>query len=418
MELLGGRNTSGIRHFEIDLHASSGSGLVGDVRVLHIVSGVASRYGGTTTAVLGLCEALTRFGSVKVEIAATDSDGPNKSLPANTFDGFAYPVHTFPVTGSERWKRSAGLRHWMHANASRFDLFHIHGVWSYSTLVGRRAAQGSGRPFVLSPHGMLSDYSFHRSAALKWAYWRLIERPTAQAAAAIMATSRGEANELQRLRLRAPVRVVPLGVNPEGWSTPPEREALRRRCGAVAGDKPIVLFLSRLHPKKGITDLLLPAFARLKAPAFLAIAGGVDESTPEYLNAIRNECERLGLTKRVALLGAIPPAERWQLFDGAAAFVLPSHQENFGIVVGEAMARGCPVIVSDQVQSCDHVLTADCGRVVPRDIGRVAGAIDDLLGDEQVRSGMGERGRAYATVRFGWDNIAHQFAAVYESCRK
>jgi len=390
---------------------------VSDIRVLHVVSGLAPRHGGTTTAVIGLCDSLARLGNVKVEIAATDSDGPSSRLPANTFDGFPYPVHTFPVTGSERWKRSRGMTDWLHTNASRFDLLHIHGVWSYSTIAGRRAARAAGCPFVLSPHGMLSDYSFHRSAALKRIYWRLIERSTTQAATAILATSRGEANELRNLRLRAPVRVIPLGVNPEGWSIPPDREALRRRCGAAVGDLPIILFLSRLHPKKGITDLLLPAFARVKSPAFLVIAGGIDESTPGYLNAIRHKCDRLGLAKRVELLGAISPAERWQLFDGATAFILPSHQENFGIVVGEAMVRGCPVIVSDQVQSCEHVQAADCGRVVSRDIDLIAGAIDELLGCEHVCSAMGERGHDYASVRLGWSKIAQQFVEVYETCK-
>ncbi len=124
----------------------------------------------------------------------------------------------------------------------------------------------------------------------------------------------------------------------------------------------------------------------------------------------------LKLNHRVAFLGAIPHAERWGLFDGADLFVLPSHSENFGIVVAEAMARRIPVVVSDEVQSSEHVTAALAGRVVPLDVDALARALDDLLGDPAGRAAAGERGSHYARSHFGWDEVAGKIRSLYEDC--
>jgi len=384
-----------------------------DLRVLHVVSAIAPQYGGTSMAVLGLCEALSAIPGVTVELAATDADGSNGHLPISTFAALPFRTHLFPVTGSQRWKYSAGLNDWLRDNVRRFDVIHLHGAWAHATKAGRTAARAKSRPYVLSPHGMLSEYSFARFPLLKWTYWLSVERKTCRRAAAILATSTGESKELRRLDLPTPIRVIPLGIDPQAWTTPADPNALRRLCIPAAADLPILLFLSRLHPKKGITDYLLPAFARLEQPAFLAIAGGIDHSTPEYRGEIEATIARFGLSGRVALLGPVAPCDRWQLFDGAAAFVLPSHQENFGLVVAEAMARGCPVVISDRVHSCNHVQAAGAGKVVSLDVVAVAEACDELLSDPQARVGQARRAAEYAAKHFRWECVVESMVELY-----
>ena len=388
-----------------------------EFRVLHVASAIAPQYGGTTTAILGLCEALARVKGLTVELAATDADGPGGHLPASAFEGFPFRTHLFPVTRSERWKYCPSLSAWLRANAGRFDLLHLHGAWCYSTRAGRRSASACSRPYVFSPHGMLSGYSFARFPVLKRMYWNSIEKANSRNAASMFATSLGEADELRTLALPSPVRIVPLGVDAQAWTTPVDPGALRRLCGSAAADRPILLFLSRLHPKKGIVDFLLPAFARLKIPAFLAIAGGVDNSAPGYPAEVKAAIARLGVGDRVAWLGPIAPSERWGLFDGAAAFVLPSHQENFGLVVAEAMARGCPVVVSDRVQSCDHVVAADAGHVVPLGVEALAAAFAEcVLVEPRQRAEMARRARVYSSENFRWDNVARMTFDMYREC--
>ena len=264
---------------------------------------------------------------------------------------------------------------------------------------------------------MLSPYTWGRSAWRKRLYWWAVERRNLASARTVHVTSTAEALEVAALQLHpAPsTTVIPEGVEDAAWNVPPRPDYLRQRWGGRAGDRPIVLFLSRLHPKKGIVDFLLPAFASLRGDAFLVVAGGADEHAPEHEAEVRASVERLGLADRVALVGSVPPAERWWLFDGADVFVLPSHSENFGIVVAEAMARGVPVVVSNEVQACEHVKRADAGRVVSLSVDELARTLDDLLAEPGMRRAFGRNGAEYARAHLNWDRIAASLVEVYES---
>jgi glycosyltransferase involved in cell wall biosynthesis len=186
----------------------------------------------------------------------------------------------------------------------------------------------------------------------------------------------------------------------------------------VAAGEPILLFLSRLHPKKGIVDRLLPAVAAMRTPCVLAIVGGEDGHAPGYEAEVRRTIEGLGLGSRVAMLGPVSGDERWAMFDGAAAFVLPSHAENFGIVVGEAMARGCPAVVTREVQSASLVERAGGGVVVCGEAAELSAALDRLLADEAERKAMGERGRAWANQHLQWSAVARQVSQMYDEVLK
>jgi glycosyltransferase involved in cell wall biosynthesis len=385
------------------------------MRVLHVIPGIAPRYGGPSTAILPMCAALSRLPGLQVEIAATDADGAGRAIDPKSLPPCPVPLHLFRRDFSEQWKFSRGLAGWLWHHARDYDLLHVHALWSFSTAAACAAARRHGVPLVVRPCGMLSPYTWERGAWKKRLYWLAVERRNLAGARWIHVTSRGEAEEVEALGLPPPV-VIPQGIDEAAWQIESRPDYLRGRCGDLAGDRPIVLFLSRLHPKKGVTDYLLPAFARLKSDAVLAIAGGPDEHEPGYEAQVRAAVERLGLSRRVVLLGPVRPEERWWLFDGAAAFVLPSHSENFGIVVAEAMARGVPVVVSDAVQASDHVLRAAAGRVVPLDVGAVASALDRLLGAPTTSTAMGERGRRYVREQLGWDSIACQIARSYELC--
>ena len=384
------------------------------MRILHIIPAIAARYGGPSTSIGPMCSALQRCG-ITVEIATTDANGPDERLALST-QLAGVTTHVFARTFSERWKFSGALWRWLRRHAGDYDLVHLHANWSFATAAGAAAARRSGVPYVLRPAGMLSAYTWNRGRYGKKLYWALVERRVVSGAAAFHATSRDEAHEIEMVQPGARVFVVPQAVNDEAWQIPHAPETLRQRCGPAARQLPILLFLSRLHPKKGITDLLLPALTKMRSDAFLAIVGGTDDHAPTYEKEIRQTVARLGLNDRVAMLGSVQPGERWELFDGAAAFVLPSHSENFGIVVAEAMARGCPVIVSDAVQAGKHVTAAGAGQVVPCDAASVAAACDALLADPLLRSKLGAAGPTYAAAHLTWDRVAEQILAMYQSC--
>ncbi len=325
---------------------------------------IAPRYGGPSVLIGPLCAALNRLNGTVVELATTDANGADARFdPRDKPAGFV--THLFPRTFSERWKFSAGMRSWLRQHAQEYDLVHIHALWSFASFAAGAAAARVNVPYIVQPHGMLSAYTWSRRWGVRQLYWIGCEHRTIRNARAFLATSQDEAKECALARPGAKTVVIPNGVDAEAWEMPKDPSVLRCLCGPKAGDRPILLFLSRIHPKKGIADLLLPALTQMKEDVFLAIAGGVDPHEAGYLELVEREIDRLGLGNRVALLGPIAAAQRWHLFDGAIAFVLPSHSENFGIVVAEAMVRGCPVVVSAAVQAAEHVEAAGAGIVVP-----------------------------------------------------
>jgi len=391
---------------------------VRSLRVLHVIPSIAPRYGGPSTALLPMVQALNDLRDVRADIATTDADGAGgRFLPEQLHD-LGPLLHLFRRSFSERWKFSAGLWSWLRRHVRDYDLLHVHALWTFSTAAACAAARRHGIPVIVRPCGMLSAYTWGRTAWQKRLYWSMIERRNLNTACRFHVTSVGEAAEVARLALRRTARtvVIPHGVEPAAWQTERQPERLRQLCGGRAGERPIILFLSRLHPKKGLVDLLLPALARLRSDAFLAIAGGADDHAPGHEAEVRAAIDTLRLNDRVAVLGRISPTDRWSLFDGAAVFALPSHSENFGIVVAEAMARGTPVVVSEEVQSCEHVNVAKAGRVVPLDVDALAGALDELLVEPIGRAAIGERGWRYARDHFCWDQVALRIRAMYEGC--
>jgi glycosyltransferase involved in cell wall biosynthesis len=178
------------------------------------------------------------------------------------------------------------------------------------------------------------------------------------------------------------------------------------------------LYLSRLHPKKRVVELLLPAFARLRNDARLIIAGGTDEHEPQYADQVRWEVDRLALGDRVSLWGAVTPRDRWALYDMASVFVLPSLSENFGVVATEAMARGVPVVVTEGVQCGDLIRAAGAGAVVVSDVDSLTQAMEEFLESSQRREEAGSRGREYCREHLSWDRIARRIHDIYRQFGK
>jgi glycosyltransferase involved in cell wall biosynthesis len=386
----------------------------GVLRVLNVIPYVAERYGGPSTVIWPLSAALNRLGDVKSEIATTDADGPGGSIDPSALCQDAH-LHVFPRTFTEQWKYSPALGRWLRAHVREFDILQIHSVWSYSTGAAAAAARQCGVPYILMPCGMFSDYCLATRRLKKWLYWHAIERKTIQHAEAFYCTGEDEVSDVLKLRPTATTYLIPHGIEPAAFTVPRDANELRRRCGPAAADRPIVLFLGRLHPVKGIIEHLLPAIKRMRSNAFVAIAGGADAGYPDHPVRIRDTIARLGLSDRIALLGAIRSADRWSLFDGATAFVLPSHSENFGMVVAEAMARACPVVVTQGVQSKAIVLEAGAGAVVPPHPDEIATALDRLVTDPIAASAAGKAGQEYVRARLTWDGVAARVRTIYRA---
>lgn len=386
------------------------------MRALHVIPAVAPRYGGPSTAIWPMTGALREL-DIDVEIATTDADGPDRRFTAADLPENAGIVHLFRHERGEQFKYSPELGRWLAAHAGDYDLIHTHSNWNYPVAAACRAARRAGVPYVMRPCGMLSSYTFGRSRWKKRAYWFARERRNVLGAAGFHVTSDEERREVVGLGVTAPIAVIAHGISSDAWETSIEPHWLRQQC-PQAGDRPIVIFLSRLHPKKGIIDLLLPALARMQTDAFLAIVGGDDNHAPGFMRRIQNEVYRLGLGSKVALLGPVPPKRRWAAFDGADLFVLPSHSENFGIVVAEAMARGKPVVVTEGVQFAPHVRASKAGTVVIPTVGHLAENIDMWLSDAAALSRAGRAATSYVRTHLSMHCTGASIATLYQCmCR-
>lgn len=386
-----------------------------ELNVLHVIPGVSPRYGGPSAAICSAVAALNSETNARSRIVCTDADGPHRRLSSSDIPP-GVRVQMFRRTCSERWKFSWGLWNWLRRNVRDFNLLHLHAIWSFSTVAAARAAHRKGIPYIVRPAGMLSEYTWQRNGRLKRYYWNAVERITLENAAALHATSDAEAAEIRNVCPKARTYTIPNGVDEAAFGVSEDASLLRKLCGQHAADLPIALYFSRLHPKKGIVDRLLPAIAQLKTPCVLALAGGSDPHAPAHEQEVRNAIDKYHLSKRVIMLGHVAGDQRWAMYDSADLFVLPSHSENFGIVVAEAMARGCPVVVTEAVQSCTHVRAAGAGEVVSGDVDELAATIDRLLAQPELRTAYGEAGRRYAYEHFRWEQIAKQIYAMYCDC--
>ena len=377
------------------------------LRILQVVSAYypAVRYGGPIRSVHGLCVALARRGH-DVRVYTTSVDGETDlDVPVDRpveVDGVL--VHYFRVPAFRRlwWAPRLGrrLRETMH----EFDVVHIHGVFLWPMFAAARAAARARVPYVIAPRGMLiRDLINRKSRWAKTAWINAVERKSLARAAAIHVTAEIEATELEALGLPTPrVTCIPNGVESlAAWKpisdTPFSRLPQR-----------YVLFLSRISWKKGL-DRLITAWQWVPDIP-LVIAGNDDEAyQPKLVELARS----LGLSDRVIFVGPAHDADKWALYSRAQLFVLPSYSENFGNVVAEAMAMGCPVAVTPEVGIASLVESCGAGIVTGGEPREFASAVRDLLESPTRLREMGIRGKQAVRERLSWEAVAQATEQLY-----
>jgi glycosyltransferase involved in cell wall biosynthesis len=377
------------------------------MRILHVVPTYlpAVRYGGPIYSVHALCRALGDRGH-DVHVYTTNIDGPGISDVSlgNPVIREGVTIRYFPCGLGRRVYRSPAMGCALEANVSKFDVLHLHSVYLWPTLAAARAARSANIPYVLTPRGMLvRDLIERKSRFLKTAWISLFERANIAGAAAIHVTSELEQTELAKLGLPAQ-RVV---IVANGITVPAPIRSCQRRTTRPS----YVLSLGRINWKKGL-DRLIAAMAYVP-DSDLLIAGNDEENYQPRLEAIVRESR---LSARVQFLGPVRDEEKWDLMRSAALFALPSYSENFGMAALEAMACGCPVVVTPEVGLAQAIGEAGAGIVVGGEAKDIGMAISALLSDPLRRSAMGTAGKTLAGQKFSWVQIAEQMEQVYQSC--
>ncbi len=359
------------------------------MRIAHIIAGVPIESGGPTQVLREMSARLAARGHV-VTVITTDSGGADRRV---VDAGFAPGVAVELWPAQLRRSPHPSIGHLVAMTRARFDVAHVHGLFALPVSLAMGVLRARGLPYVLRPCGMLDAYSLAQRPGLKRAWLAAGERANIVGAAAIQASTEHEADAVRALVPTAKVVVLPQGVEP-----PP---AAAQRPHA----RPYLLFLSRVAKKKGL-DLLVQAVAALPHDLDLVIVGPDEQGHGAEIAAL---VATLGLSSRVVFAGAARGVGKSDWFAHAEAFVLPSADENFGVVVIEAAHLGAPIVVSDQVGLAPAVVAHDAGVVCTRDVPALVAAITSVLADrERYR-----RGTAALAAAFGWDRLVRQLEALY-----
>ena len=385
------------------------------MKILQIVPSISLIYGGPSQMVMGLSAALASQG-VEVTILTTDSNGDFGQAPLDvpldkpvTQDG--YQVRYFRCYPFRRYKFSLDLLRWLWQNAKNYDIAHIHALFSPVTSAAATIARQQKLPYLLRPLGTLDPADLQKKRQLKQIYAALLEKPNLAGAAGIHFTSKQEAKISERFGTHAPDVVIPLGVKPPVLS--PKGEA-RRRWG-IPDDKPLLLFMSRIDPKKGL-DLLIPALEKLLASGvnFHFVLAGTNPQDPDYERQICEQIKASTLSSCTTITGFVTGELKAELLQDADLFVLPSYYENFGIAVAEAMVAATAVVISDQVHIWEDVKGADAGWVCPCEVHALTEVLREALADVGAQKRRGSNGRDYALHNYSWGAIANQMIQAYQ----
>lgn len=377
------------------------------MRILHVISSVDRKHGGPTAALLGLAFAQVRLG---MDVSVVSSFRVDEEVGlVKSFEAFGVHVHLIGP-GSRRLVRVNGLAQKMSGLVVGRDIIHIHALWEE---IQHQAAMSGRRlevPYIFRPCGMLDPWSLSQSKWAKKLMLLLRLKRDLNGAAAIHYTADLERDLAGAVGIRGPRPIVePNGVDFSEFDPLPERGGLRRRFPEL-GDRPIVLFLSRIHPKKGL-DLLIPAFARGgPSDARLVLAGPGEDA---YIAELQALARTHGIADRITWTGMLHGRERIEAYVDADLFVLPSYQENFGIAVVEALAAGTPVVISDQVAIWRELKAAGVAGVVPTQVEPLVIEMRRWLGDHSLRQQAGGRARAFAFEHYDWNAIARRWIGHY-----
>jgi glycosyltransferase involved in cell wall biosynthesis len=387
------------------------------LRVLQIVPSISLVYGGPSQMVRGFSAALAAAGA-EVTIATTDSNGDVDEAPLDVplgkpIDEGGYRVIYFRCAPFRRYKFSTGLLQWLWQHAGDYDIAHIHALFSPISSAAATVCRWRSLPYLLRPLGTLDPADLQKKRRLKQLYAAVLERPNLAGAASIHFTSQQEAEVSHRFGVNTPGVVLPLGVTP--LPDLPEQENVRDRYG-IPPARPILLFMSRLDPKKGL-DLLLPALEQLKAEdlGFHLLLCGANPQDRAYEQAIRQRFADSTVGDRVTATGYVSGEDKIALIQAADVFVLPSYYENFGIAVAEAMLAGLPVVISDQVYIWPEIQAGDAGWVCSCNVDALADSLRAALKDPAERQRRGQQARQVAQTHYSWAAIAQKTLRIYQT---
>ena len=367
------------------------------MRIVQVVASVADEAAGPSYSVSRLCSSLAKKGA-HVELQTV---GPRQ---ASARDGYRHETweqdcSRLPILS--RLYLSRGLHSALQASSSAADVLHGHGLWLMPNVYPGWVARRAGKPLVISPRGMLGGAALQFSRVPKQIFWRGLQASAVRGAKCLHATSQQEHDEIREFGLRNPIAIIPNGIDIPAYDPVPK---------ANPGLK-TVLYLGRLHPKKGI-DQLIAAWASVEErhPGWqLEIVGPLTGSYPNELRKMMVEAD----IKRARLAGPLYGADKAKAYQRSDLFVLPTLNENFGNTIAESLSVGVPVITTKGAP-WQGLEARKCGWWIDHGVTPLASALDQAMSlDSDRLAEMGRAGHLWMESDFSWESVASSMLSVY-----
>lgn len=376
------------------------------MKILQLVQTLDPETGGVARAVTSLSSALVRLGH-QVEIVVLDEPADPWLTQTNL------KIHALGH-GLTSYRYSSDLSKWLRRNGGQYDHVILNGLWQHLSFAAWRRYAGTSIPYYVFPHGMLDPW-FKRTFPLKhlkkWLYWPWADYRVLRDARAVIFTSEEERRAARKSfwLYRCREKISPLGVEPPVPLDGAPNRFLEKF--PELRDRRLLLFLGRIHPKKGC-DLLIEAFAKLPNESFSVVLAGPDQVG--WTSTLRQRASALGL-RNVLFPGMLEGEIKRGAFAAAEAFVLPSHQENFGMAVAEALAVGLPVLISNRVNIWREIAEDEAGFVDDDDLAGTTRLLARWQSSSpETRARMRENARRCFAQRFEIGLAAAQLVRLLE----
>jgi glycosyltransferase involved in cell wall biosynthesis len=378
------------------------------MKILHVLSDIEIESGGVAAAASGMAEAVAARGH-DVTIACLNRGG-------TPLQPHGVSIKSFPPDRNTTLAPSAKLREYLQENIGEFAVVHIHGVWQQPGHYAAAAARKAKIPYILAPHGMLDASSL--AMGRRWAKsmaWFLWDSSMVYGATAIHCLNAAEIRCSPALKKTSNV-IIGNGIPTSALENLPPRGQWRQEMKdmLVNIDRPIALFLSRIHPKKGL-ERLLPHWPELlkQYPNLLLVIAGTGESA--HISQVKDMVKPHRLENSIFFAGQLSGTSKWKALVDADVFILPSHQEGFSMAITEAMAAGLPVVITREC-NFDEVEKFHTGVIVRNgDMTAFTSQVTDLLADSTMRTTMGNNGQKLVREQFTWEATAEKLERLYQS---